>query len=89
VALAIDIVICCTLVLLEVLHLWHPGENYLRDTRALLLRASLLQHDVVQRAPVVQALRGARGGGPGSSGDHRHFGERTPQADRHMDRVFF
>ena len=27
------------------------AEDYLRDTRALLLRAQLIQHDLVQRAP--------------------------------------
>ncbi len=27
------------------------GEEYLRDTRALLLRMQLIQHDLVQRAP--------------------------------------
>lgn len=27
------------------------GEEYLRDTRALLLRTQLIQHDLVQRAP--------------------------------------
>jgi hypothetical protein len=29
-------------------HAWCPGEEYIRDTRALLLRASLMKHDLVQ-----------------------------------------
>ena len=33
------------------------AEEYLRDTRALLLRTQLIQHDLVQRAP---AGRGPR-----------------------------
>jgi hypothetical protein len=34
------------------------GEEYVRDTKALLLRANLLKHDFVQRPP-----RGGGGGG--------------------------
>jgi hypothetical protein len=57
------------------------GEEYLRDTRALLLRASLMQHDLVQRAPASsQAMRGQRAAAA-AVGD-RHF------SDRYTDRVF-
>jgi hypothetical protein len=27
------------------------GEEYIRETKALLLRANILQHDVIQRPP--------------------------------------
>ncbi|CAL8465400.1 g4936 [Coccomyxa elongata] len=50
------------------------GEDYLRDTRALLLRASLMQHDLVQRAPAGQGMRGPRAPAVG---------------DRFGDRMFF
>lgn len=43
------------------------GEAYARETRALLLRASLLQHDVVQRSGG-RGGKGGAGGGGGSGG---------------------
>ena len=55
------------------------GEDYLRDTRALLLRASLMQHDLVQRAPAGQAMRGPRA----AAVAERHFGDHFSS-----DRVF-
>ena len=38
------------------------GEEYLQNTRALLLRASLQRHDLIQKGP------------PGSKGGHRGGG---------------
>lgn len=68
----------------------HLGESYLRGTRALLLRASLMQHDVIQRAPMMQGFRGARGG-PGGGPDRHHFASSGGHDRHHMssDRMFY
>jgi hypothetical protein len=44
------------------------AEGYVRDSKALLLRASLLKHDLVQRGNGGE--RGGGGGGGGPSGGH-------------------
>lgn len=42
------------------------AEEYIRETKAVLVRASLLRHDLIQKAPPGQRL-GKVGGGGGSS----------------------
>jgi len=73
------------------------GEAYLRDTKALLLRASLLEHDCTQagargaRGGEGEARRGQRGwGGGGPFGGHHErerfgggFGERHERGGMH------
>ena len=56
-------------------HVLHPGEEYLRNTHAQLLRVSLLQHDLVQRgAPAApQSMR--QGRGQHASDRQARFGE--------------
>ena len=61
---------------MSLIQLHDAGEDYLRDTQALLLRASLLQHDMVQRSAAPSALRGLRSGHPGPS--ERRFGGDHP-----------
>lgn len=66
------------------------GEEYLRNTRALLIRASLMQHDLIQKP---SGGAGGGGGGPdrpdrgeGPPGRHgRHRGDR--RSDRERDRA--
>ena len=62
-----------------------PGEEYLRSTHAQLLRASLLQYDLVQRgAPAApQGQRQPRGG----HGGERH-GSRFAESRFNEERLF-
>ena len=62
------------------------GAAYERDTKALLVRASLMQHDVVQRG----SRRDGGGGGGGGGGGHGPHGHsrgdphfQRPGSDRH------
>ena len=48
------------------------GEAYIRDSKALMLRASLLKHDLIQRGG--GGRRGGGGGGGGDDGDDRPGG---------------
>jgi hypothetical protein len=60
------------------------GAAYERDTKALLVRASLMQHDVVQRGSRREGGGGGGGGGHGPHGHGRgdpHF--QRPGSDRH------
>ncbi|KAL4439259.1 hypothetical protein ABPG77_004161 [Micractinium sp. CCAP 211/92] len=66
------------------------GEEYLRNTRALLVRASLMQHDLIQKPTGGGGGGGGGSGGPdrpdrgeGPPGRHgRHRGERRGDRDR-------
>lgn len=44
------------------------AESYVRDSKALLLRASLLQHDLIQRGTGGGGGGGGAGGGGGGGG---------------------
>uniref|UniRef100_A0A7S3R7C1 PCI domain-containing protein n=1 Tax=Dunaliella tertiolecta TaxID=3047 RepID=A0A7S3R7C1_DUNTE len=61
-------------------HVLTCGEAYLKETKALLLRANMLQHDFVQKSRGDEvSLPGFRGGGGGGGGGGRRgFG---PSAD--------
>lgn len=52
------------------------SEAYVRESKALLLRASLLKHDVVQRSAAGGAGGGGGGGGGGKRGDGHGSGSR-------------
>lgn len=43
------------------------GEEYIKDMKLMLLRASIMKHDLVQKGPPNQG-RGPRGGGGGRDG---------------------
>lgn len=51
------------------------GEEYLRSTHAQLLRASLLQHDLVQRGAPAAPQGQRQGRGPHANDKQSRFGE--------------
>ena len=57
---------------------WHvslPGEEYLRNTHAQLLRVSLLQHDLVQRGAPAAPQGQRQGRGQHANDRQARFGE--------------